>query len=133
MLNISCLQRATFTSPLRQIKVNNRSIIIKASYKHKATTSVIIIHVQIEMMLFSWRRDHLSLSCLNGVFGTGRRRLIFAVEKGVMSETPPNPDPSALSVRWKRLFLCTASRILTFGMPAVQKRDKTTNCDPGRS
>lgn len=68
MLNISCLQRATFTSPLRQIKVNNRSIIIKASYKHKATTAVIIIHIQIEMMLFSWRRDHLSLSCLNGVF-----------------------------------------------------------------
>lgn len=28
----------------------------------------------------------------------------MAVEKGVMSETPANPDPSVVSVRQKRLF-----------------------------
>lgn len=92
-------------------RVNNRrSVIIKARYKHEATTSVIIIHIQIEMMLFSGTRDHRSLSSFNGVFGTGRRRLILAVEKGVMSETPANPDPSALSVRQKRPFY-TASHV----------------------
>lgn len=93
-------------------RVNNRrSVIIKARYKHEATTSVIIIDIQIEMLLFSWTRDHRSLSSFNGVFGTGRRRLILAVEKGVMSETPANPDPSALSVRQKRPFY-TASHML---------------------
>lgn len=63
------------------------------------------------MMLFSWTRDHRSLSSFDGVFGTGRRRLILAVEKAVMSETPANPDPSALSVRQKRPFY-TASHML---------------------
>lgn len=48
--------------------------------------------------------------------------MVFAEEKGAMSERPPNPDPSALSVRQKRLFSHTASRIWTFGMAAVQKR-----------